>query len=400
MSRGCTNRQSTGIFGLSNEKIIIYVDANNDEINLPTIRFSQFIGIYSNWLSSPFKLHKGKNILLFPNYNTQNYDMKVNSGGPIYIENKFTSEEQSQNIRIYIEGGILFPFFKLNDNEIDFKNTLNEYIIKFNNNIDKYFNITELESDKIMITITATDAYDNYVIKKKSPQQNLLHWEYALKQYYIFDGIQYERNQPYYNYKNNFLKINIRYAQQYRPSIIAYAYTEHIGIFKKDEIYRVMVSYEGIGQVLAHEIGHMIDVSPREIAEETNNVLREYSSEIIDKSRNFRGSDYDFLLINGMIIDNINNLERGCDSKNKTECKGLFTNFGRYKLCFLLWWEIESLYHGYWGKLDNLYRYNYSIINKMKRTEGLVFLSSYIVGIDLGYYFERFGFVLGNEKPI
>ena len=35
----------------------------------------------------------------------------------------------------------------------------------------------------------------------------------------------------------------------------------------------------------------------------------------------------------------------------------------------------------------------------MKKTEGFVFLSSYIVGIDLGYYFERFGFVLGNEKP-
>ena len=34
----------------------------------------------------------------------------------------------------------------------------------------------------------------------------------------------------------------------------------------------------------------------------------------------------------------------------------------------------------------------------MKKTEGLVFLSNYIIGIDLGYYFERFGFVLGSEK--
>ena len=180
MKRGCTNRQSTGIFGLSGEEIIIHVDANIEEANLPTIRFSQFIGISSNWLSSAFKLHKGKNILIFTNYNTKNYDIKVNPGGPIYIENKFTPEEQSQNIRIYIEGGILFPLFRLNDDEIEFKNTLSEYILKYNNNIDKYLNITEIESDKIMITITATDAYDNYVIKKKSPQQNLLHWEYAL----------------------------------------------------------------------------------------------------------------------------------------------------------------------------------------------------------------------------
>ena len=189
MSRGCTNRQSTGIFGLSGEEIIIYVDANTEEINLPTIRFSQFIGINSDWLSSAYKLHKGKNILIFTNYNTQNFDTKVNPGGPIYIENKFTPEEQSQNIRIYIEGGILFPLFRLNDDEIEFKNTLSEYILKYNNNIDKYLNITEIESDKIMITITATDAYDNYITQKKSLQNNLLYWEQTLQKYYIFDGI-------------------------------------------------------------------------------------------------------------------------------------------------------------------------------------------------------------------
>ena len=160
--------------------------------------------------------------------------------------------------------------------------------------------------------------------------------------YYIFDGIQYEKNQPYYDYKNNFLKINFRLAQKYRPTILAYASNEHIGIFNREEIYRVMVSYERIGDVLSHEVGHMIDVSPREIAEVTNNVLREYSDESIDKYRGFRDADYSFLL-SGMVIDNINNLERGCDSKNKTECKGLFTSYGRYKLCFLLWWEIESL---------------------------------------------------------
>jgi hypothetical protein len=35
----------------------------------------------------------------------------------------------------------------------------------------------------------------------------------------------------------------------------------------------------------------------------------------------------------------------------------------------------------------------------MTKTEGLVFFSSYITGIDLGYYFERFGFILGSGKP-
>ena len=101
-----------------------------------------------------------------------------------------------------------------------------------------------------------------------------------------------------------------------------------------------MVSYERIGDVLSHEVGHMIDVSPREIAEVTNNVLREYSDEIIDKYRGFRDADYIFLL-NGMVIDNINNLERGCDSKNKTECKGLFTSYGNINYVFYYGWKLE-----------------------------------------------------------
>jgi hypothetical protein len=249
-----------------------------------------------------------------------------------------------------------------------------------------------------MITISATDAYDYYVNNSKSCQQNLIYWDKVLKEYYIFDGIQFNKNQLYYDYKNNYLKIHFRHSQRYQQNVIAYSYTEHIGIFLQEEIYRVLVSYEGIRDVLSHEVGHIIDVVPREIAEETNNVLKEYSLEVIDKFRGFSDSNYDFI-INGMTIDNINTLERGCDSKNKSECNGLFTNYKRYRLTHLLWWYIESLYHGYWGKLDNLYRYNSSIVSGMTKTEGLVFFSSYITGIDLGYYFERFGFILGSGKP-
>ena len=68
-----------------------------------------------------------------------------------------------------------------------------------------YLNITELESERIMITVSATDAYDYYVTKGKSPQNNLVNWDNVLKQYYIFDGIQFEINQPYYDYKNNYI---------------------------------------------------------------------------------------------------------------------------------------------------------------------------------------------------
>ena len=136
MGWGCTNRQSTGIFGLSNEKIIIYVDANEDEIHLPSIRFSQFIGIYHKWLSSPYQLKKGKNEFIVEKFDIEKSIIELISGGPIYIENKFTSEEQSQSIRIYIEGGVLFPVFRKGDDEEEYRNTLNQYILQYNNNID------------------------------------------------------------------------------------------------------------------------------------------------------------------------------------------------------------------------------------------------------------------------
>ena len=377
MSRGGTNRQSTGIFGLSLENITVYVDAKDDEINLPSIRFSQYRGIYSNWLSSPYKLKKGKNIFVFPFFDTHQYDFQIKSGGPIYIENKYDKNEQSQNIRIYIEGGTLFPVFRLNDDENEFKNIMSEYILNIIKYPDNYFNIAEMESHRVMITVNATEAYENYNIKGKSPQANLLHWDEVLKKYYIFDGIQFEENQLYYNYKNNYIKIHFRYSVKYKENVAAYAYTEHIGIFLQEDLYNAIVSTERIGDRIAHEVGHMIDVSPREITEETNNVLKEYSEEVIEKHRGYRDANYDFL-IRYMAPENISTLLRGCEEKNISDCKGVFTSFKRHKLLFLIWWEIECLYNGYWGKLDNLYRYNYSLVSSMSKTEGMVYFSSYI----------------------
>ena len=76
------------------------------------------------------------------------------------------------------------------------------------------------------------------------------------------------KKNKYYNYKNNYIKINIRYSMKYKQNVAAYAYKEHIGIFLEEDLYDAIVSTEGIGDRLAHEVGHMIDVTPREISEE------------------------------------------------------------------------------------------------------------------------------------
>ena len=392
MTRGGTNRQCTGIYGFSGDNITIYVQAKKDN-NLPSIRFSQYIGKYSNFLSNLFKLKKGKNILQIPNFDISEISVNIKSGGPLYIENIYTEEEQSQDIKIYIENGILFPLFRINDNEEEFKNILSQYILDYHNNLDSYYNIMELYSKRITITLNATFGDEIYNIQGESPQKNLLIWDEIMKYFYIFDGIQFEKNEPYYDPKNEYINIHIRYSVPVLGSA-AFASNEHIGIFYKDVFTFSLLSYIEIGKTLSHEIGHMIDLDQRELAERTNVVLEEYAIQTIYK--NIYHRNHIEILHKDIAPDNIDNLKRFCGSH--PECKGFFINTNGYVYTHYTWWAIESFNPGYWGKLDNLYRYNSSLISLMNKNEAMVFLTSLIVGFDMGYYFERFGLAMDNIK--
>ena len=392
MTRGGTNRQCTGIYGFSGDNITIYVQAKKDN-NLPSIRFSQYIGKSTNFLSNLFKLKKGKNILQIPNFDISEISVNIKSGGPLYIENIYTEEEQSQDIKIYIENGILFPLFRINDNEEEFKNILSQYILDYHNNLDSYYNIMELYSKRITITLNATFGDEIYNIQGESPQKNLLIWDEIMKYFYIFDGIQFEKNEPYYDPKNEYINIHIRYSVPVLGSA-AFASNEHIGIFYKDVFTFSLLSYIEIGKTLSHEIGHMIDLDQRELAERTNVVLEEYAIQTIYK--NIYHRDNIERLHEDIAPDNIDNLKRFCGSRH--ECKGFFINTNGYVYTHYTWWAIESFNPGYWGKLDNLYRYNSSLISLMNKNEAMVFLTSLIVGFDMGYYFERFGLAMDNIK--
>ena len=393
MTRGGTNRQCTGIYGFSGDDIIIYVDTEKDDDPLPSMIFSQYIGHQNHFLSSSFKLKKGKNILKIPNFDISEIEVKLKSGGPMYIENIYTEEEQSQTVKIYIENGILFPLFTLNDNDEEFKKTLDQYIIDYNNNNETYYNIMEMQSNRITITLNATFAHKIYNIEGGSPLNNLLEWDKIMKIFYIFDGIQFEKNQPYYDPKNEYINIHIRYCVVLRGAA-AFASNEHIGIFYQDMFTFSLLAYKEIGKTLSHEIGHMIDVKPRELAERTNVVLEEYAIQMLYKDIYHRKNIE--ILYTEIAPDNIDNLKRFCG--NRDICKGYFINTNGYVYTHYVWWAIESFNPGYWGKLDNLYRYNYSLIRYMNKNEGMVYLTSLIVGFNMEYYFERFGLAMDNVK--
>ena len=88
------------------------------------------------------------------------------------------------------------------------------YIEEYIKNINKYLNITELYSDHIMITVEATRAYEVYINQNKGPKKNLLKWDDRINKFFIFDWIQLRGSEPYYDIKNKYINIHLRYSQQ------------------------------------------------------------------------------------------------------------------------------------------------------------------------------------------
>ena len=392
MSRGSVDRQPTGIYAYSGDKITVFVEANDTD-PLPKISFSQYVGLYNDWKGFLYPLKRGINLFSVERFNISVRD-NIRAGGPIYIDNKYTSEEQSQNVKIYIEGGVLFPMFRINDNEEDFKETLTDYIFDYYQNPNNLFDIAEFYSDKIIITLNATYANEMYIYQKESPQKNLLSWDKILKDFYKFDGIQFESNQPYYDSKNEYIKIHIRYAtNDEQEDNEAYTYDRHIGILNKKQFKICLASNKEIGRPLAHEIGNIIDIIDRNNEEKTNYMLEEYAVQVL--FQNLSNITNNEILHNEMAPDNIDNLSRNCGDKKK--CKGFYINSGDKKYSHYMWWAIESFYPGYWGKLDNLYRYNSSLITGMTKNEAMVYFTSLVLGFNMDYYFERFGLAMENE---
>ena len=386
MSMAGTNRQSLGIFAFANEPMNVYVTGDKDD-PLPRIRFTQYIGLYSNWLGNEISLVKGRQNLVCNNFNVESYSIKVMSGGPIYISNPYTSDQQSQNVKVYIEGGKIFPSFRLGeDDEDEYKHFLEEYVEMYQNNSESYYDINELFGFRSMMTVPATLSNNNYKNSYKGPIQNLNNWDDYIKQLFKYDGVQYEPSEPFYNIKSVHSNLHIRYAQ---PFGAAYASSEHIGIFS-DGWLNAAIYGTVFGWGFAHEIGHTMDINERTVIENSNNMISKYDETFIRKE----GSRGEFARsLKYLTPDDVDVLDRGCELTTN-ECKGYFTNL---QMNYLVWWYIESLFPGYWGKLDNMYRYNYTISEGMTRTEREIFFTNIITGVDLGYYFNRWGFFLNNE---
>ena len=376
MSSFGINRQVTGIAGVSGQEIIIYVEAEDDD-PLPSVVFTQAYSAWQKW-KSEVTLKRGKNTLIFPNLKDSNYTAAIEAGGPIHIVNPYTETEQSKNVKIYIENGSFYPVFRDGDDEKTFKLYLEDYYNKLNdpNNETVKINVFETVSNHIMLTSFATVAYDNYVTKNVSPQNNIDKWNDYIINLLKFGGVALNENEPYFDKRNLFLYTNIRAAQPW-PGGYAFAANDHIGITDSGT-FSQLVNKGITGWAFAHEVGHALDNTQRTWGEVTNNVYSLYD-----------------LYSSGQFTDrfHISTMSQLLTS-DVTLTKTAFQSFGDN--C-LIWNVLEGAKTGYWANLENLYRFEETGKN-LGRTERMVYYSSLAMGENLSEYFERWGFYMSGDS--
>ena len=373
-----TNRQVTGIAAYAGETVTIYVTGDKTD-KLPRIRFSQAYGYWNSFMGGEIQLSLGVNTFVVPNFKNSNYKTRyVPAAGPLYIVNPYTEKEQSENVKVYIEGADTYPVFRLDDNEDEYKTELTAYADRVRADSDHVIDVTELVCDHAIMTVTATRADEIY--DTKSPQKNLKNWDTVLHETLAFEGIKFDKNDKYYNEMNEYLNVNYRVNQVWDGGFM-FAWTEMIGLYAGNSGENTLIyslNNNGISEIgwgFIHEMGHTTDLPDRTIGETTNNM-----------PANFVNTYYNKQIRNENYITIARNLASDRDWNNN--------GFNQDRYNYMVFFLLESYYQGYWGDTDNIYRYvdDRKTWADMTKTERYIYFASLASGVDLGYYFERWGF--------
>ena len=245
--------------------------------------FSQQEGSFANW-GRTVSLYPGKNVITVPKVTQEDgwYHHSVTPGGPVYIVNPYTAEEQGKAPVIRFAKGVEeFPTIDKNTNEVEFIKFLKEYKKRIDEDIEanpdvmdrKVIDTFELVADNVVITGTVSGAYDAYVNQGFKPLDSLKMHNDHMNMLFEYQGID-GRNE-----KNDikYTRENIRLAQPYG---YMYAAIGHIGV-QRDVMSNILTNVGGWG--IDHEIGHKMDIGVRTIGEVTNNMLPQQSSYYYNK---------------------------------------------------------------------------------------------------------------------
>ena len=377
------NNQPTGVLAKPGDVITVYVDADPTQ-PLPKLFFSQQEGSYSSW-GKVVNLHPGKNVITTPEIPKNSaYGHEVTKGGPIYIVNPYTKEQQSKAPVIRFVGGERFPFLTADTDVEEFKQCLIDYKKRVDEDIKanpdvldrKVIDTFEFVSDHIVWTGTATGAYKTYIEDGINPLETIESYNTHMKEifkYYGLDGSSIN-NDP------KKIRENVRLAQ---PFGYMYAYSNHIGV-QGDVMANHLIPFEkrGTSWGLTHEIGHRMDIGVRTIGEVTNNMLPMYMSGYYNKMDT--RIPYESRTYKNVMSENSNSFWEG----------DYFEKLAPF-------WQLELYKPGYWGEVNELYRErNVKLGSEDANSDKLQYIirfSSEVIGEDLTGYFARHGFNVTDE---
>lgn len=366
------NFQVTGLYALPNDNLKVYVEAEDGK-PMPRLVFSQNEGSFSHWRKTIY-LHKGLNEIIVPKISRDKYyRTNPKSGGAIYIENPYTVEEQGKTPLIRIEGAKRFPLFKKGDNEEKFKSFLVEYKKKLDEDnksgTNKVLDLTEIDSERMTLSVTASGAYDAYINKEIKPSETTAFWDNTMNdlyKYYGFDGSSKE------NTIGN-IKEHMRLAQ---PFGAMYAYGDHIGVQRSavSSMLNPEVVKNGSWGFI-HEIGHRMDTNGRTWSEVTNNMMPMYMGVKfghLGHELPYESDIYPNVAPNSRLEPYVNG--------HFFESLGLF-------------WQLQIYNSNYWTDLNKLYRKNHpNPRSEQEKRNTLIEYSSKVLNLDLSEYFKRHGF--------
>lgn len=375
------NNQPTGVVARPGETITVYVDAEQGQ-PLPQLVFSQQEGSFASW-GRTVSLNIGKNVITVPAV-TQNdgwYNHSVTPGGPVYIVNPYTEEQQGKAPVIRFASGCeQFPMMDKNTDEQEFLELLKDYKArvdadkKANPNVmdRKMIDVVEVVSDHLVFTGTATGAYEAYINQEFGPMNTVNmyndHMDVVFN-YYGLDGSN-EKNDIKYT------RENIRLAQ---PFGYMYAAGGHIGV-QGDVMVSMLTSVGSWG--VDHEMGHKLDIGVRTLGEVTNNMIPQNSSYYYNKPN--KRIPFESHVFKNVISTDSNNHYDG----------GYFERLA-------VFWQLEMIYPGYWGKLNKQYRENNVVLDSENaandKLNQLAKYSSIALELDLSEHFERHGFWVSDE---
>ena len=368
-----TDYQSTGIVARPGEEFTVYVQAD-DGAPMPKIAFSQHEGFYANWVRW-YDLKPGKNVIKVPEIYDNSWNKTV-KGGAVYLLNRYTPQQQGTAPVVTIEGGETFPIYNEGDDKAAFLEKLKAYKQKLDQDPENTVDLFEFNTERLLYTGTASAAYKAYVEEGVDVGESTANLNSQIQEMFDFAGLKNDPTDP--NNDSTNVRTTIRLMQPYG---LAYAYVDHVGIQRDYEASMLRTDQSSLNSVLwttVHEVGHQMDIMGREWVEVTNNMWANYAH--IKHGMNDRVSYNDIY----KYIAPEESL-KGFDNLDYFQQLGMF-------------WQLQLKKDTYWTELETLYRERKpSPSNYQEKKDILATYSSEVLGVNLTYYFEKYGFTLSDK---